>query len=99
MRGQEVHVAHDGLAALEEAEAFHPDIVLLDIGLPGINGYDVARTLRSRPEGQGLRIYAMTGYGQEEDRKRSLESGFDGHLVKPVMPVELFRLIDGSQGA
>jgi PAS domain S-box-containing protein len=97
MVGHDVEVEHDGRAALARIAAAMPDIVLLDIGLPGMSGYEVAKHLRARPEGQGLRIFAMTGYGQEEDRKRSLEAGFDGHLVKPVMPAELFALIDGTQ--
>jgi PAS domain S-box-containing protein len=99
MLGHTVEIEHDGLAALERVTAQLPDIVLLDIGLPGMNGYDVAKHLRARPEGQGLRIYAMTGYGQEDDRRRSLESGFDGHLVKPVPPAELIALIDSVPGA
>jgi len=94
MVGHDVHVAHEGEGALAEAAARMPDIILLDIGLPGMNGYDVAQHLRARPEGQGMRIYALTGYGQEEDRRRSLAAGFDGHLVKPVLPAELLALID-----
>ena len=97
MAGHDVEVEHDGPAALEKVAAAAPDVVLLDIGLPGMSGYEVARQLRLRPEGQGLRIYALTGYGQEEDRKRSLEAGFDGHLVKPVVPADLLALIDGAR--
>ena len=97
MVGHDVEIEHDGPAALTRIAAAVPDIVLLDIGLPGMSGYEVARHLRARPEGQGLRIFAMTGYGHEEDRKRSLEAGFDGHLVKPVMPAELLALIDATQ--
>jgi CheY-like chemotaxis protein len=59
-----------------------------------MSGYEVARHLRERPEGQGLRIYATTGYGQEEDRRRALAAGFDGHLVKPVVPAELIALVN-----
>ena len=99
MVGHDVEIEHDGKAALERMSRSMPDVVLLDIGLPGMSGYDVAKQLRARPEGQGIRIYAMTGYGQEEDRNRSMESGFNGHLVKPVMPGELFRLIDGARHA
>jgi CheY-like chemotaxis protein len=62
-----------------------------------MSGYEVARRLRERPEGRALRIYAMTGFGQEEDRRRSLEAGFDGHLVKPVVPAELLALVDGGR--
>jgi hypothetical protein len=94
--GHDVHIEHDGTAALERLTAHLPDIVLLDIGLPGLDGYEVARRLREHPGGNGVRIYAMTGYGQEEDRRRSLAAGFDGHLVKPVMPSDLFALVDGK---
>jgi PAS domain S-box-containing protein len=94
MVGHEVGIAHDGPAALQRIAKDAPDIVLLDIGLPGMSGYEVAQVLRSRPAGRALRIYAMTGYAAEEDRKRSREAGFDGHLVKPVVPTELLALID-----
>ncbi len=99
MMGHEVAVEHDGEAALERISTAPPDIVLLDIGLPGMNGYEVASHLRATPEGRDLRIYALTGYGQDEDRRRSEAAGFDGHLVKPVMPAELFALIDRSPPA
>ena len=96
MAGHDVQVAHEGDTALVTAARQAPDILLLDIGLPGMNGYEVARHLRARPEGQGVRIIALTGYGQEEDRRRSQEAGFDGHLVKPVMPADLFAAIDSA---
>jgi signal transduction histidine kinase/ActR/RegA family two-component response regulator len=81
--GHEVHTAFDGLAALEEARAFKPQVIFLDIGLPGMNGYEVARTLRD--EGfQNEAIVAVSGYGQPDDRRRSSEAGFDFHLVKPI---------------
>ncbi len=94
MVGHEVAIEHDGPSALKRAGEFSPEIVLLDIGLPGMSGYEVARQLRARPGGEAVRILALTGYGQDEDRKRSLEAGFDGHLVKPVLPAELFRAIE-----
>jgi PAS domain S-box-containing protein len=81
--GHETRVAHDGPSALTAADEFHPDVVLLDIGMPGMNGYDVARHLRSRKQGC-LKIVAITGWGTEADRARSAEAGFDVHLVKPV---------------
>jgi two-component system CheB/CheR fusion protein len=84
LAGHEVHVVHDGLQALHEAQAFLPDFVLLDIGLPGMNGYDVARRLRTVPQLKDMVLVAQTGWGQEEDRRRSQEAGFDHHLVKPV---------------
>jgi PAS domain S-box-containing protein len=96
--GHEVRVEHDGAAALRELTAQMPDVVLLDIGLPGLNGYEVAKRVRSQPGGQSVRIYALTGYGQEDDRRRSLEAGFDGHLVKPVIPSDLFALVDAQPG-
>jgi CheY-like chemotaxis protein/nitrogen-specific signal transduction histidine kinase len=94
--GHEVRVQHDGIGALQELTRELPDIVLLDIGLPGLSGYEVAKRLREHPGGEGVRIYAMTGYGQEEDRRRSMEAGFDGHLVKPVVPSDLFALVDAG---
>jgi CheY-like chemotaxis protein len=81
--GHEIRLAHDGAAALEVASEFHPEIVLLDIGLPDMDGYEVAKRLRSEPEGKELLIVALTGYGQESDRRRSEEAGFDEFLVKP----------------
>jgi CheY-like chemotaxis protein len=81
--GHETSTAYDGLAALETARTFHPQVLFLDIGLPGMNGYDVVRTLRS--EGfQNETIVAISGYGQPDDRRRSQEAGFDNHLVKPI---------------
>jgi CheY-like chemotaxis protein len=77
-------MVHDGATALLAAEAYHPDLVLLDIGLPGMNGYEVARAIRARPVLQGAVLVALTGYGGEDDRRRSREAGFDHHLVKPV---------------
>lgn len=82
--GNDVQVAHDGLAALDAAQTHHPAIILMDIGLPGMNGYEVARRLRQDPDLREISLIALTGWGQEEDRRRSLEAGFDAHLVKPV---------------
>lgn len=82
--GHETYTAHDGLAALEAAERLRPDVVLLDIGLPKLNGYEVCRRMRERPWGRDMLLVALTGWGQEEDRNRSREAGFDSHLVKPV---------------
>jgi CheY-like chemotaxis protein len=90
--GHEVHVAHDGPAALEAAQSHAPEVVLLDIGLPGMDGHEVARRLRAASP-NGLEIVALTGYGQEEDRSRSREAGFDDHLVKPVDPEDLRRIL------
>jgi signal transduction histidine kinase len=90
--GHEVRMAHDGTAALEVAGLFRPEVVLLDIGLPGTSGYDVARQLLDRGV-RPLLLVAMTGYGTEEDRRRSQEVGFDHHLVKPVDPQVLREML------
>ncbi len=82
--GNDVRTAHDGHLALAVAEAYRPDVVLLDIGLPGMNGYDMARAIRKMPALDQAVLVALTGYGAEEDRRRSREAGFDAHLVKPV---------------
>jgi CheY-like chemotaxis protein len=82
--GHEVRVAYDGPAAIESAHAFHPDVGLVDIAMPGMTGHDVARLLRGEFPNEPLLLVAVTGFGREEDRLRSQEAGFDGHLVKPV---------------
>jgi CheY-like chemotaxis protein len=97
MEGHDVRVAHDGPAALAAVEAEPPDLVFLDIGMPVMNGYDVARRLRQRPGLDKLVLVAMTGWGQEEDRRRSQEAGFDHHLVKPVEPDALHQLLARPQ--
>jgi signal transduction histidine kinase/DNA-binding response OmpR family regulator len=84
LNGYEVHVVHDGPAALEAARNLTPDFVVLDIGLPGMDGFEVARRLRVMPQTQEVLLIAVTGYGQTEDRARSFQAGFDHHLVKPV---------------
>jgi CheY-like chemotaxis protein/anti-sigma regulatory factor (Ser/Thr protein kinase) len=83
LAGHDVLTAYDGAGALEKAAAFNPNVVLMDIGMPGLNGYEVARRLRER-HGNALRLVALTGWGQDADRRRSREAGFDAHLVKPV---------------
>lgn len=87
--GHEVRTAHDGVEGLRTAEEFCPEVVLLDIGMPGMNGYEVATQLRGKPGGKDLLLLALTGWGQEEDRRRSREAGFDHHFVKPVDPEDL----------
>lgn len=82
--GHEIRVAFDGKEALQIASEFMPEVVLLDIGLPGVNGYDVGRELRARPCGSGIKLIALTGWGSEKDKLRALEAGFDQHLTKPV---------------
>jgi len=82
--GAEVHVVHDGKSALESMKAFRPEVVLLDLGMPGMNGLEVARVMREDPELKGITLVALTGWGQREDRRRTHEAGFDYHLVKPA---------------
>jgi CheY-like chemotaxis protein len=93
IKGYEIRTAYDGLEAVTTADEFRPDVVLLDIGLPKMNGYDVAQQIRQQPWGRGLVLIALTGWGQEADRRRSTEAGFDHHLVKPVDPAELIHLL------
>jgi CheY-like chemotaxis protein len=91
--GHDARTAHDGPAALAVAAGFRPDLVLLDIGLPGLNGYEVADRLRALPGLDGVKVVAVTGYGMDEDRRRSAAAGFAGHLVKPVEPAALGALV------
>ncbi len=93
LNGHETRLAHDGLDAMQAAEAFRPDLVLLDIGLPKLNGYEVARRLRGEAWGKDMFVAALTGWGQDEDRKKSRDAGFDAHLVKPVDPDTLMKLL------
>jgi PAS domain S-box-containing protein len=97
--GYQTRVVNNGMAALSAAPEFQPDVVLLDIGMPGLDGYEVARRLRAMKRGAALRIIAITGWGQEADRLRSSEAGFDLHLVKPVEPTDLMRILDEKGGA
>ena len=90
--GHEVRVAYDGASALMLGEQFRPRVAILDIGMPGTNGYDVARALRTR-QGEAVTLVALTGWGQEADRRRAAEAGFDHHLVKPVEPQTLNALL------
>ena len=93
LRGNSVRAAYDGPSALETAAAFQPNVVLLDIGLPGMNGYEVAKRIREQPQLQNVVLIALTGWGQEADRRRSHEAGFDHHLVKPVGSDKLHALL------
>ena len=86
LRGHEVRTASDGPSALEEFARYRPEVVFLDLGLPGMSGYDVARRLRAMPEARDVRLVALTGYGTEADRERTRAAGFDVHLAKPVDP-------------
>jgi CheY-like chemotaxis protein len=91
LRGNDVRTATDGAAAVTEAETFRPEVILLDIGMPQMNGYDACRKIRQLEWGRSALLIALTGWGQNEDRERSREAGFDYHLVKPVDPEVLMR--------
>lgn len=91
--GHDTRTAHDGESAVETAESFLPEVVLLDIGLPKLNGYEVAQRIREQPWGRSMFLIAVTGWGQEEDRQRSSEVGLNVHMVKPVEPAALERLL------
>ena len=93
LTGHETHTAYDGLEAVAAAATVLPDMVLLDIGLPKLNGYDACRKIRQQPWGKGMVLIALTGWGQDEDRRKSQEAGFDGHLVKPVDHATLTKLL------
>jgi PAS domain S-box-containing protein len=93
MLGNEVRTAHDGEAGVAVAEQFRPDVMLMDIGMPKLNGYEAARRIRQHAWGQGILLVALTGWGQEDERKKSADAGFDHHLVKPVRLDDLTQLI------
>ena len=96
--GYETKAVHDGRAALEEAARFRPDIVLLDIGMPHLNGYEVARKIRAAPWGANMRLFAATGWGQEKDKILAKEAGFDVHLTKPIDFKQLLALVEEHWG-
>jgi len=93
LTGNKTCIAHDGVAAVEAAISFLPDVVMLDIGLPKLNGYQVARKLREQPCGKSMVLVALTGWGQEADQAKSREAGFNAHLVKPVDLAVLTKLL------
>ena len=95
MMGNTVHQASDGLQAVEGAALFQPDVIVLDIGMPKLNGYEACRRIREQPWGKQATLIALTGWGQEEDKRRSKEAGFDHHLVKPIDPIVLEQLLLG----
>lgn len=94
LTGNETQIANDGLEAVAAAEQFHPEVVLLDIGLPKLNGFEVARRIRSQLWGKEMVLVALTGWGQEEDRRKSKDAGFDAHMVKPVDYDTLMKLLN-----
>jgi CheY-like chemotaxis protein len=95
--GYEVEMAYTGQAGLQAAEQYHPEVVLCDIGLPGPDGYEVARTLRKNPATANVRLIAVTAYGGDDDRRRSHEAGFEHHLVKPVHPEALRTILNSAR--
>jgi PAS domain S-box-containing protein len=92
--GNKTYMSHDGLEALQAIEKYRPEVVLLDIGLPSLDGHEVCRRVREQPWGKDIAIIALTGWGQEDDRRKSEEAGFDGHLVKPVDYDKLLELLE-----
>ncbi len=92
--GHEVHVAHDGLDAVDAAERWRPELVFMDVGMPRLSGYEATRRIRAQPGGDRIVIAALTGWGQERDRRESREAGCDLHLVKPVDPSDLEQLLE-----
>lgn len=93
LMGNVTQTANDGLEAVEAASDFRPDVVLLDIGLPKLDGYEACRRIRQQPGGADMVVVAVTGWGQDEDRARSSEAGFDHHLVKPVDQATLAEIL------
>ena len=93
LRGHQVRIAHDGVEALAEAESFRPNLVLLDLGMPKMDGYEAARQMRSKTWGHHTTLVALTGWGQREDRRRTADAGFDLHLVKPVTDADLLQAL------
>jgi CheY-like chemotaxis protein len=97
--GHQVRVAHNGEAALRAVDAEVPDLALLDIGMPGMDGYEIARRLRQQPRASGTVLVAVTGWGQPEDRRQSREAGFNHHLVKPVDMAVLDEILRGAEAS
>ena len=93
LAGHEVAIAANGTDALSVAEKFRPEVALLDLGMPDLSGFDVARGIRAAPWGRGIILIALTGWGQEEDRRRTAEAGFDHHLTKPIPPDTIEELV------
>src|SRR5262249_53291987 len=91
--GGQARIALNGLAGLQAVTEFRPDLVLLDIGMPGIDGYETCRRIRLDPFGRDVLIVALTGWGQEQDKRRAIDAGFDAHLTKPADPAVLERIL------
>lgn len=99
LNGHDIRTAYDGLEAVQAAQAFRPDVILMDIGMPKLNGYDACRRIRAQPWGKRMILVALTGWGQDKDRQKSQEAGFDYHFVKPVDPAALINLLAGLKEA
>jgi CheY-like chemotaxis protein len=97
--GHEVQTAYDGVEAVKAAAAVRPEVILLDLGLPRLNGYEVCRRIREQPWGKEMIVVALTGLGQEEDRRKTRAGGFDCHLVKPVDLKALQAVLTGLSAA
>jgi len=96
--GHDVRTAHDGLAAVAAAEAFRPDVILMDVGMPRLNGYEATRRIRGQAWGRAATVVALTGWGQEADRAQSRDAGCTGHLVKPVDLADLLPYLERAGG-
>ncbi len=97
MWGHAAQIVYNGKDALDVAHTFRPRVILLDIGLPGMDGFQVAQQIRNEPALQDVHLIAMTGYGQDRDRQRAQQAGFDAHLIKPVQPEALRTLLEALQ--
>jgi CheY-like chemotaxis protein len=97
--GHDVRAASDGPAAIETTESFVPEVVLLDVGLPGLDGYEVAQRLRASPRTSEALLVALTGYGQAEDREKAFAAGFDHHLLKPAEPAQILEMMRRERGS
>jgi len=95
MDGHDIVVVHDGRQAMSTIESFRPEIALLDVGMPGLDGYEVARHVRQCPLGTMITLIAVTGWGQASDKARATAAGFDHHFTKPVEPEALIRMLRG----
>ena len=94
LMGHDSRIAEDGLQAIQVASEYHPELVFLDIGMPRMNGYDACRAIRQLPGGDGMYIVALTGWGQDEDRRKSKDAGFDEHFTKPADPNLITQLLE-----